>query len=490
MTILDRIANRFGYVKPAPARRRSPVPSGSSRSYAAASVNRLTADFTVSNISPDSELVNDLRIMRARSRKLSKDNDYMRRYVRLIKKNVVGPDGVSLTVVSDRGNEGAAKMIENDFYDWCHEDTAGVTRSMSFVTLCQLIEETRAVDGECFIRIVRPFGNDFGFALQLIPTDCLDENHNEDLGGGKMIRLGVEKDEWGAPVAYHIRKRNPVDWMSGGENWGRRDRIPASEIIHHFHPAAIGQSRGVPDMFSAILRLNMLGGYEESELVASRIGAGKMGFFTLPDGATWEGDDVDAMGHTITDAEPGSFEQLPPGAKVETFDPQHPNASFGAFMKAMLQGVACAADVSYHTITGDLSSVNYSSARIGLLDERDTYRVLQNKLVEKVCDRVFVVFREEKMLRSGLPPAEIAAMRPIWRPRRWTWVDPQKELNAAETGVRLGVTSRKQIIEEAGGDSEVVWKDLKDETERLKADGLLQEVQPAKKAEDTTTPAE
>lgn len=369
MTLLDRIAQRFGYVRQTPPRR-APFPrTTQSRAFAAASLGRLTADFTTQNISPDSELVNDLRIMRARSRKLAKDNDYMRRYVGLIQKNVVGPSGFALTVVSARNNAGAAKMIEGDFYRWAKPATATVTRSMSLVEFCNLVEATRAIDGECIARLVRPFSNDFGFAVQLIPTDCLDEDHNADLGGGRTIRLGVEKDEWGAPVAYHLRRRNPVDWLHGGENWGKVDRIPASEIIHYFRPIFLGQSRGIPDLFSAIARLNMLGGYEEAELVASRVGAGKMGFFKMENGEEWPGDGVDAEGHKLTDVAPGTFEQLPPGATVETFDPQHPNASFASFMKAMLQGVSCAADVSYHSLTGDLTSVNYSSARIGLLDE-------------------------------------------------------------------------------------------------------------------------
>lgn len=471
MTLLDRIASRFGYQKQQP---KPAIPSRLlQRSFAAGAVNRLTADFTIQNVSVDADLVNQLRTMRARSRQLAKDNDYVRRYVRLIEKNVVGPTGFALTVKSILKNEGAALMIERDFYDWAKPANATVTRNMSLVRLCQLAEVTRAIDGECLLRKVRNFGNDHGFAVQIIPVDCLWEQHNEDLGGGRMIRMGVEKDEWGAPVAYHLLKRSPVDYLPGGERYGQRERVPASEIIHHFNPVFVGQTRGIPDLFSAIIRLNMLGGYEESELVASRVGAGKMGFFTTSDETEWPGDGEDAAGHTITDVSPGTFEQLPAGASVQTFDPQHPNASFAAFLQAMLQGVACAADISYHSLTGDLSQVNYSSARIGLLDERDTYRMLQESHRENVLDPIWAAWREEKLLRTGLKVADIEAMEPLWRPRRWTWVDPEKEINAAKAGVSLGVISRKQVIEESGGDSEIVWQELDDETATLKGMGLI-----------------
>ena len=63
-----------------------------------------------------------------------------------------------------------------------------------------------AEDGEVLIRKVKGFKNDFGFSLQLIEADHLDEQYNDK---EKNILLGVEFDEWQKPIAYHLHKSHP-----------------------------------------------------------------------------------------------------------------------------------------------------------------------------------------------------------------------------------------------------------------------------------------
>ena len=232
-------------------------------------------------------------------------------------------------------------------------------------------------------------------------------------------------------------------------------------------------------MHAALMKVNMLDGYSDAELVAARVSAAKLGFIIPGETDQYQGDGEQLDGSQLMDAEPGSWEVLAKGSTVQPWDPQHPNASFSAFVNVMLRGIACAADVSYHSLTGDLSQVNYSSARIGLLDERDTWSMLQQHFIEHVAEPIFERFKEALMLsrRTTFSPMEAQNVQASWRPRRWAWVDPQKEISAAQQAVDLCVKSRKQIIEEQGGDSELTWTELKAETDRLKTDGLLQEVQ-------------
>lgn len=453
------------------------------RSYSAAAINRLTADFTTTNVSPDTDLILGLRIMRARSRQLAKNDPYMRRFLRLVDKNVVGPNGIGL-------NTPDAPEVESSWYGWANPATATATRSMSLNEAFRLAARTQVVDGECLMRIIFPFKNSYRFTLALIPTDCLDEDFNDE---PRRIRMGVERDEWGAPVAYHLHKRNPVDWYSGSTSYGTRERISADEIIHLKQGEAIGQTRGVPWMFAGISKINMLDGYADAELVASRVSAAKMGFIIPGEGREYAGDAEQLDGSKLMDAEPGAWEILTQGDEVKAWDPQHPNASFEAFMRAMLRSVACAADVSYHSLTGDLTSVNYSSARIGLLDERDTWAMLQQHFIEHVATPIFSRFKEALTLtgKTSLSSDAMDEIEPSWRPRRWAWVDPMKEISAAAAAVELGVKSRKQIIEEQGGDADETWAELEAETKRLKSAGLLTEVQKATEpANEPSTPDE
>jgi capsid protein len=46
---------------------------------------------------------------------------------------------------------------------------------------------------------------------------------------------------------------------------------------------------------------------------------------------------------------------------------------------------------------------------------------------------------------------------PEWKPRRWPWVDPEKDINADIKAVEKGFKSRREIISDAGGDVEDVF---------------------------------
>ena len=89
----------------------------------------------------------------------------------------------------------------------------------------------------------------------------------------------------------------------------------------------------------------MLAGYEQAELVASRVAASKMGFFkrTNPD-ARYSGEDEehDDRGNVIQEADPGSMTELPFGVEFQAWDPEHPGGNFKPFVKAVLRGASCA----------------------------------------------------------------------------------------------------------------------------------------------------
>src|SRR5690606_7333415 len=89
------------------------------------------------------------------------------------------------------------------------------------------------------------------------------------------IRMGIEQNRYGKPLAYHFWRRHPSD---RGHIRNDRIRIEASEIIHLFVQHRAGQSRGVTWFAPVMASVHMLGGLTEAELVATRMSAAKMGF--------------------------------------------------------------------------------------------------------------------------------------------------------------------------------------------------------------------
>ena len=66
------------------------------RSYEASGVGRLLQNWATAIKTPDEELRTSLRNLRARSRELSINNDYARKFFEMLKTNVIGANGIVL----------------------------------------------------------------------------------------------------------------------------------------------------------------------------------------------------------------------------------------------------------------------------------------------------------------------------------------------------------------------------------------------------------
>lgn len=430
------------------------------RGYAAATQDRLTADFLGTTLSADRELISGLVRMRARARQLAMDNDYARKFLAMVKNNVVGPTGIRLQARTRRDDgsldQSDNELLEMAWREWGRPENCTVTRRVSWSALQRQAVETVGRDGECLV-LMLPGHGPGGFALQILEADYLDVNHNAVLGNGRRIVMGVEIDQYGAPVAYHLRKSHPGDvpQISTSEY----NRVPASQVIHLFLPDRPGQTRGVPWMHTAIQRLNMLGKYEQAELVAAREAAAKMGFFYSEDGQSYTADGTDDQGNLIEESEPGQFRQLPVGVRFESYNPTHPTDAFGVFCKEVKRGFSSGLLVAYNSLANDLEGVNFSSIRSGVLEERDQWRVLQQWLIEQLCDPVYrawlrTVIGTEKL---QVPERRIPKFQNVtWQPRGWQWVDPNKDIEALSKAYRLSVISPSEICSMQGRDYEEV----------------------------------
>ncbi|OHB71324.1 MAG: phage portal protein [Planctomycetes bacterium RBG_16_43_13] len=467
MRIIKTITGLLGYEK-----------KGRKRNYQAASIDRLTADWALSYRSADEELRYSLATMRSRSRDLARNNDYARKYFKMCVANVVGPTGITFQNKSQNSSgkldKKANDIIEEAFFLWSRKETADVSGRLSHLDQQKLFIETVARDGEVLVRMVKGFKNEFSFALQFLEADYLDENYNEELRDGNYIKMGIEFDKYQRPTAYHILTKHPGDatYCRHGRTY---ERIHAEDIIHGFVVERPGQSRGVPWMHTAMTRLNMIAGYEEAELVGARLGASKMGFFTSPDGDGFMGDDVDDKGSIITDAEPGTFNQLPRGTDFKEFDPTHPAGNFPFFIKAMLRGVASGLLISYNSLASDLESVNYSSIRSGGIEERDQWKINQSWMIESFCQPVFEGWLRMALLSGAIPlPTDKFTKfnSPHWNVRGWQWVDPLKDVKASVDAINNGLKTRSQVVAEQGFDLEEVFEQLKQEEELAATYGL------------------
>ena len=447
------------------------------RSFAAAKGGRLF-DFQSGTRSADEEIRWDLRKVRDRCRELARNNDYAKRFISLMKTNVIGEMGIQLQAESRNSNgeddDAANTIIEDQWQKWGRKGNCTTDGRLSFIDCQDLVMESLAVEGECLIQIVRNYNNAWGFALKFLDNDMLDEELNETLSNGNSIRMGVELNQDDRVVAYWLWNYNPNDYLVQNPRREHR-RIPASDILHLFKAQRPGQNRGIPPMATAVLDLKQLDGYIESELVAARVASAKMGFFRSQKGEEYKGEATEDEYTPLMSAEPGTFEQLPDGMEFQQFDPQHPTSQFKDFIKQVLRSVASGTNVSYASLSNDLESVNYSSIRQGALEERHHFKKEQRYIIEHFLQPVFEAWLLFSMTKNvvSLPVHKFEKFSsPKWMPRGFGYIDPLKEVQSYILALDNGFMTLQDIASIHGRDVKTLFEMIQKEKELAKKYGI------------------
>lgn len=459
MNILQRAVGLF---KRTPAAQAAQV-----RRFAAARIDRLTADWMATAQSINEELRGDLDRLRSRGRDLVNNNDYARKFRGMVQDNLIGPGGVRLQCrVEDR--PGVPDNLANDAIEaaWAEwQQVCDVAGHQHFRDLCATLVGGLPSDGEFLVAMVRGAlaGNRFGFGLQVIDVDRIDTTFNGRHGQNAVI-MGVEVDAVRRPVALHLFAAHPND---GANSNRQRVRLPMADVIHAFKIERAEQLRGIPWMAPGMLSLHHLGNFKLAALLAAEHGANHYGFFTTPDGQSPIGGVDAATGESITVSQPGTFDTLPAGTGFQAYDSKYPEANFGPFVKTTLQRIASGWGVAYHSLANDLEGVSFSSIRSGTLEERDRWMGDQEWFVAVFMEPVFRAWLQWCLLAghitmpngAALPANKLAKFaRHEWQARRWDWVDPKADTEANILKVRAGLMSPQDLAAAMGYDFEDTLK--------------------------------
>lgn len=456
------------------------------RSFGGETTDRLTGSWGTTPMPADDVVRRNQRALVARSREQASNNDYMRAFLRQCRSNIVGPQGIRLQAEC-RDPNGKLDTVANDalewaFWEWSKAENCDVTGRKSFRAITAGLITSAAKDGEYMLRMI--YGRDagpWGFALQVLdPQRCPVDHDVDRQPDGTFVRHGIQFNRYGRPIAYFF---TTTDEREAEYFYGARAfiRVPAEQIIHGFVEDMTGQKRGLPWAATALWRMKMLAGFEEAALVNARTSASKGGFFQWKDGFGPEHDEDEEL---FMEAKPGAFQELPEGVEFKPWEPQYPSGEFSPFQKSMLRGIASGLGTSYATLANDLENVNFSSIRQGTLDEREHWKELQEWLIETLCWRIYrewllVSLLAGRIVTSGggtLKPERMQKyMAVAWQPRRWTWIDPGKDVAAAIEMKNNLMGSFGQFIRDQGRDPDQVWKEVAQDIEQMRAAGIPDE---------------
>lgn len=456
--------------------------------FTSAKLGRLTEDWPSVSRSMDQDLMIDLRRLRARARNQSINSPWAAKFLQLVRSNVAGEHGVKLVfkvphssstsdnpLLDDKANQ----ELTRAWREWGKRGSCTVCGRYSWRELQRLICENVARDGEQFLRkvYVPKSVNPFGFQLQLIDADQVDDNYNQ-LGAPNrnQIRMGIEVDANQKPLAYYLFDGNPYESYSVGN----RIRVPASQIIHFFISHRTGQTRGYPWFAPAMSQLNMLDGYFFAELTAARISSSVvMSIESDPNSPAeaFTGDGLNADGSKAVDIGYGKAIEMPTGQHLANHTPQHPASAFADFVKQSGRGIASGMNVSYHKLCNDLSGVNMSSGRLGELEERDFWREIQTELIDDCLEPIYEAWLSSGLLTGAIGLSVADKSRFLgqslkWEPRRWPWVDPLKDVQASTLMVQNGFETNESILNSHGRDLAEVYHQRKREQDMADELGL------------------
>jgi lambda family phage portal protein len=433
--------------------------------------------------SADADSIGDLGTLRARSRDLGRNTPIARGARNTSRTNVIGP-GLRLRAKVDRtllnlaeaDAEAWESRVETLFHIWARSKQADVARRLNFYQM-QALAFTSAWDsGDVFaIRRYKEGVSYLALCVQMVEADrvCTPTDRQNDY----YLRDGIELNDDGEVVAYHVLNRHPGDNPTvqplEPADWAR---IPATGahglplMVHYLDVDRIAQSRGIPALAPVIESLKQLDRYAEAELMAAVVSA----FFTVFIKTT--GDDTgtanDLQGLAAGSPYPpeaggrelqlgsGTVAELAPDESIETANPNRPNANFDPFFLAVIRQIGIALGIPYEVLIMHFSS-SYTASKAALETARQFFTDKRNSAATDFCQPIYEWWLYEAVVRGVVKAPgflEDPIARAAWGGSEWIGrapivLDAVKDANAAEKWIDLGVKTVESVTTETtGGD--------------------------------------
>jgi lambda family phage portal protein len=427
--------------------------------------------------SANADHARDGRELRIRSRALVQNVPYIAQGLRSLVANVVGI-GITPTWADAR----TADKLNTAWAKWVKEcDADGRT---NYYGMQAAAYRAMQQDGEVIVRLrprLKSDGLTVPLQLQLLEIDFLDSDKCTELPTGGRIVNGIEYDPLGRVAAYWLFDQHPGDVVRLASAGYISRRIDALYIIHLFTPDRAGQGRGFPRIAPVIARVRDLQLYEDAELnrknLEARIsvlGSGSIellssqGDMTLPGGAQGA---MPRAGETLGALGSGGIMNMPIGTNFTVVQPQA-MPGYVEYVKHQLHLIAAGFGVTYEMMTGDVSEVNFSSARVRMLDFRREAEVEQwSLLAPNLCDRVCRAFEDAAVLADIVPKASYLFYHST---PKWSYVDPSKDVNADLAEISGGLSSVSEKLRQRGYNPDDVFSELASDLGKLRDLGVLE----------------
>lgn len=365
--------------------------------------------------------------------------------------DLVGANGPTLQVQTDKAAYNRA--VEAAWKEWCQE--VDLTEKLRTTKLA------KTVDGEGFL--VLKTVSDLESPVKLFPCD-VEADQVTTPAPTNIAELWVDgltlHPITGRPTYFHVLRHHPGDFYFPDLNPFSVDKIPARYVLHWFPKFRPGQVRGVPVFTPSLDLFTELRSFRRAVLGAAEIAADFAAVLEQDRqiGAVDESDDdqeLDAFKRVPIERK--MMTALPPGAKMNQFDPKQPQTTYEMFQEKCL-GEACR-PLGYplNLALGTSQKFNFSSAKLDHINYRNGLITERTQCETAILNRLFRMWYEEAVLTGTIPAYNGMVLPPI----EWHWpgfepLDPVADAAADHERLAHGTLTYREFWARRGYD----WKDV------------------------------
>lgn len=448
--------------------------------YDSGSLDRPNTAWTAVNSTAEQTDKVQRDIIRARARDLERNSDMAESIINSFERNIIGT-GMTLqakTKKSDNSeNEELNNQIEELWEEWCRAPNIDITGQQCFKEMQRMAVRRLQVDGGIIFVKVYTKGGLLPFKLQIREVDDLD-NLKNTYGSDKKQRIvgGVELDEYNKPTAYYLKKYTP-----DGIYLGESERIPAQRVIFLWDKKRPTQVREISPMARTVQRVKDVDEFTEAISVKERILACLSVFIkkNAPGNSLGRnGPKIDRKsGYPTRTLAPGMIQELEPGEDAFVVNPSGQASNAKEFITTQQRLAGSGQGISYEAASRDMSQVNYSSARQGLLEDQKTYTIMQEFIKDHLCHEVYTEFVISAFLAGKLNIPDFWQnkrnyLRHTWITPGWSWIDPLKEVKANKEAIDSNMDTLANVCGARGMDWKEVMQQRAKEKQFLKELGI------------------
>jgi len=361
--------------------------------------------------------------------------------------------------------------------EWCERPHIAGRYTMGSAD--RLCARTLARDGGFMVRMFeglqyRHFTR-FPLSLEYLEPDQLADLTDP----ARRIVMGVEKDEFGVHLFYHLLRKHPGGIMPGSN--ADTIRVPAADLFYVIHAKRLNQGVGVTKLHAVENDMQDIHELDRYEMEAAKQGAAIGLVFERT--ADWE-QALDAAGNPV---DRPAIEKFWPGMVVDGLDVgevakmlnpnSRPNPNLKPFRTDRLREVSTGSGLcSPSAMMGEYGG-SYSAERQGLVDN-------QRRIDPQIAD-FFDYYKQplyarwvQAVVQAGLVKVPWGSInqRTLTRARhkapKMPWIDPGREVTAMEKMVQAGFDSRTSQIRATGRNPEEVRQEFIMENEQDRKAGL------------------